>query len=63
MTKEDIITEEWHLNRPLKNGHRNKANTTDGLAMGKPYDSRKQVAKKTKDIAFSEMDAANNSTI
>lgn len=34
-----------------------------GLAMVKPYDSRKQVARKTKAIAFREMDAANNTTI
>ena len=33
-----------------------------GLAMAKSYDSRKQVARQT-DIAFSEVDAVNNTTI
>lgn len=59
MTKEDIIKKELHWSKPLRSGHRNKANTTEGLASEKPGDSGKYLSE---DSVFSERDAVNNTT-
>lgn len=43
MTKEDIIKKELHWSKPLRSGHRNKANTAEGLASEKPGDAEKHL--------------------
>ena len=43
MTKEDIIKKELHWSKPLRSGHRNKANTAEGLASDKPGNSGKHL--------------------
>lgn len=43
MTKEDIIKKELHWSKPLRSGHRNKANTAEGLASEKPGDAGKHL--------------------
>lgn len=43
MTKEDIIKKELHRSKPLRSGHRNKANTAEDLASEKPGDTGKHL--------------------
>lgn len=62
MTKEDIIKKELYWSKPLRLGHRNKANTAEGLAL-RNLGTLANTCQAARDTVPGDKDAVSNTTI